>query len=152
MDDRYFMIKALAQAEKAFKNGEFPVGCIIVSDDRVISTGSRKGTSGISPSEIEHAEILALKKLGRIPKTILRNRLSIYTTLEPCLMCFGAILLHGITKIVYAYEDVMGGGSRIDLTGMTPLYRNLSLTVIPHVLRERSIELLKEYFIRPGTT
>jgi tRNA(adenine34) deaminase len=131
------------------ERGEFPVGCVIVLDNRIIASGSRRGTRGIFPSEIDHAEILSLRKLKRFNRPALRN-LSLYTTLEPCLMCFGAILLHQVNRIVYAYEDVMGGGTQSDLTVMSPLYKNQSITVIPGLLREKSIELLKRYFTEPA--
>ena len=54
-------------------------------------------------------------------------------------MCFGAILLSGIGKIVYAYEDVMGGGTCCDLTKLTPLYKNRKISIIPNILRKERV-------------
>lgn len=149
MDDFYFMEKALIQAQNALTEGEFPVGCIIALGDEVIAAGAREGTKREAASEIDHAEIMALKNLNSLERSIPRNRLVFYSTLEPCLMCYGAILLHGIRKIVYAYEDVMGGGTRCDLSNLTPLYRNIQVSIVPNMLRDRSVVLLKAYFEKP---
>ncbi|MFH1102168.1 MAG: nucleoside deaminase [Pseudomonadota bacterium] len=149
MDDFYFMEKALIQAQNALSEGEFPVGCIIALGDEVIAAGAREGTKGEVASEIDHAEIVALKNLNSLGRSIPRNRLVFYSTLEPCIMCYGAILLHGIRRIVYAYEDVMGGGTRCDLSNLTPLYRNIQVSIVPNMLRERSVVLLKAYFEKP---
>ena len=64
-------------------------------------------------------------------------------------MCFAAILLSGIGRIVYAYEDVMGGGTRCDRNRMTPLYRDARVTVVPGVLRKDSLDLFQRYFSNP---
>lgn len=64
-------------------------------------------------------------------------------------MCFSAILLCGIGRIVYAYEDVMGGGTGCDRSGLPPLYRNAQLTVISGVLRTNSLLLFKQFFADP---
>jgi tRNA(adenine34) deaminase len=63
-------------------------------------------------------------------------------------MCYGAILLSGIREIVYAFEDVMGGATGCDLARLPPVYRR-RITLIPNVLREKSISLLKTYFSDP---
>jgi tRNA(adenine34) deaminase len=61
-------------------------------------------------------------------------------------MCFSATILSGIETIVFAYEDVMGGGTGCDRSGLTPLYRNHRLAIIPHVCRNQSLALFKAYF------
>ncbi len=65
-------------------------------------------------------------------------------------MCFAAIVLSGIGRIVYAYEDVMGGGSGLDRSGLPPLYRDAQLTVVPGVLRKDSLVLFKRFFADSG--
>ena len=123
MDYEYFMKEALKQARKALDAGEFPVGCVLVHQDRVVATGARKGTSGKFPNEIEHAEMIALKQLSDMKIVANDTKIVLFTTMEPCLMCLGAMMLSGISEVVYAYEDVMGGGTRCDLSKMTPLYK-----------------------------
>ena len=61
-------------------------------------------------------------------------------------MCYAAILLAGIGTIVYAYEDVMGGGTQSDLKKLAPLYRKQETTIIPHIRRNESLALFKAFF------
>ena len=148
--DTLFMTEALGLAQTALVDGEFPVGCVIADGDTVVARGYRTGTVAGSGNEIDHAEINTLRHLsGSIPD-INRSRLTIYCTMEPCLMCFSAILLSGIGRIVYAYEDVMGGGTGCDRSGLPPLYRNAQLTVISGVLRTNSLLLFRQFFTDSG--
>ena len=119
------MKKALDLARQALDSGEFPVGCIVVHENEIVSTGSRIGTTGGAPNEIDHAEMVALRNLANRSIDADPGRMTLYCTLEPCLMCFGAILLSNIGKIVYAYEDVMGGGTGCDLNALNPLYKTI---------------------------
>ena len=146
MDDIFFMQKALAQAKMALAAGEFPVGCILVAEDAVLVTGSRSGTSGARPNEVDHAEIIALRRFSRIEKTVDPTTVTAYTTMEPCLMCYGALILSRIGRVVWAYEDVMGGGTGCDLSALPSLYRNSRIEIVPGVLRDSSLVLFKQFF------
>lgn len=149
----YFMELALKEAENALSKNEFPVGCIITHQNNILVTGEREGTIGQNPNEIDHAEINALKKLATLDKEpIDKEALCIYSTLEPCLMCFGAIILSGIRNIVYAYEDVMGGGTGCDIKSLTPLYKNMDISIISGIMRDKSLKMLKQFFSNPEIT
>jgi len=148
-DDERFMRKALRLSEKALAAGEFPAACVLVRDRRMVASGARSGTRANRFNETDHAEMAALRHLNRQPAPPPPGTLSAYCTLEPCLMCFGALLIRGVYKIVYAYEDASGGGSSCDLACLPPLYRSLSITVIPHVLRAESLRLFQVYFSDP---
>ena len=139
---------ALDQAKIAFDNGEFPVGCVIVDTEQVIASGARVGTTSDKSvlSEIEHAEIRALKNLENIDKQFIPEKLTLFSTMEPCLMCFGAIILTGIKTIVYAYEDPMGGGTKCNLSKLPLLYKNADIEVFPGVLRQKSLDLFNNFF------
>jgi tRNA(adenine34) deaminase len=150
MDDQFFMRQALIEAEKAFSAGEFPVGCVLVHEQDILVRAARTGTSPNSTNEIDHAEMIALRRLLSLGKRVPLNNLALYCTMEPCLMCFGAILLSGIAKIVYAYEDTMGGASRCDPAHLPPLYQNRQVSIVPHVLRHESLALFKAYFSNPA--
>ena len=149
MNYEHFMGKALDQAKKALSAGEFPVGCVMVHQDKILATGSRKGTAGDFPNEVEHAEMIALKRLIDLKVNTDKNRIVLFTTLEPCLMCLGALILSSIREIVYAYEDVMGGGTRCDLTKLSPLYKNHRISIVPNILRKESLKLFKAFFQNP---
>ncbi len=140
------MKKALEQAEAALAAGEFPVGCVMVFDNKPLATGARTGTLGDCPNEVDHAEIIALKKLSRLNLKVDLQVLAVYSTLEPCLMCFGALMIAGIGRLVYAYEDVMGGGTRCNRAQLPPLYRNNQIEIVSGTLRTESLKLLKTYF------
>jgi tRNA(adenine34) deaminase len=148
LDYAIFMEQALEQARKAFDQGQFPVGCVIVQDDRVIASGTRAGTSGDLSffSEIDHAEIRALKALESSDVRFIPERAVLFCTMEPCLMCFAAIILAGIRTVVFAYEDVMGGGTGLDRRHLAPLYSDAQITVVPHVLRKKSLDLFHDFF------
>ncbi len=149
MEHEYFMRKALQEAQKALLSNEFPVGCVVVNDDRTIAAGSRMGTAGLSANELDHAEMVALRKIDELNQDIDPSGMTLYTTMEPCLMCFGAILIHGIGQVVYAYEDVMGGGTACALTEMPALYKNSKISIISNVLRKESLGLFKTFFSNP---
>lgn len=150
MDYAYFMGKALAQAREALSRGEFPVGCVIVRGGRIIATGARRGTAGGAVNETDHAEMLALRRLESLGPEVAREELALFCTMEPCLMCFGAILLSGIGTLVWAYEDAMGGGTACDRSILSPLYRDRRITIVPRVLRAESLSLFKSFFRNPA--
>ena len=124
------------------------MGCVVVQNGRILATGERRGTSPKSslPGEIEHAEINCLKQLEKSAALNRPDPAYLFCTMEPCLMCYGAIIISGIRNIVYAYEDPMGGGTGCDLTSLTPLYSNCRMTVIPGILREESLRLFYDFF------
>jgi len=149
MDYEYFMKMALAQAEQALAEREFPVGCVLVYQDRILASGARRGSIGDDRNEIDHAEIVALRRLAELEHRVDHGQITAFSTMEPCLMCYSAMILAGIGKIVYAYEDVMGGGTGCELFRLTPLYRDSPVTVVPGVLRAEGLKIFKDYFADP---
>ena len=153
-DDTYMGL-ALAQAEAALEQGEFPVGCVIVQDGRVMSKGARNGTVPETGrraviSEVDHAEIRALRDLEASLHPVLPEKCVLYCTMEPCLMCFGAIILAGIKTVVYAFEDPMGGGTGCDLSSLPRLYRNSGVRIKKGVCRRKSLDLFYNFFNKQG--
>jgi tRNA(adenine34) deaminase len=146
MDYKFFMEKAIEEARKALESGEFPVGCVVAYKNNIIVTSTRTGTSGNYTNEIDHAEMAALRRLSELKENVDKSKIKLFCTLEPCLMCYSAIVLSGIGKIVYAYEDVMGGCTRCDLTKLSPFYKERKIKIIPDILRDKSMKLFKIYF------
>jgi len=98
-----FMMLALLEAKKALKKDEVPVGAVVVKDGKVISkAGNRKEAK---KSSIFHAEIIAINKASKKLKNWNLSGCEIYVTLEPCLMCYGAILSSRISKIYFGAFD-----------------------------------------------
>lgn len=149
-DHENFMRRALAEADKAAAAGEFPVGCILVHGDRIVARGARENSRTAGRNELDHAEMLALQRLSRRPEDIRYEDLTIYCTMEPCLMCFAALVLAGVGTIVYAYEDVMGGGTACALEGPPPFYRQRRPQVLAGVLRDESLARFQAFFTDPG--
>ncbi len=147
------MEEALAEAGEALARGEFPVGCVIVHQGGVVARGRRQQSRGQASrpvNEVDHAEILALRELLDNHPGIRPSEVTVYATMEPCLMCFATLLISGVHTIVYAYEDAMGGGTTLALDQLKPLYRDMEVTIIPHVLREESLQLFKQFFTASG--
>jgi tRNA(adenine34) deaminase len=166
------MSGALDLASIALSRGDFPVGCILVSGDMIVGSGIRSHTRPGDMNELDHAEVSALRDW--MEKGYPRARgymddaadITAYCNLEPCLMCLGALILNGINRIVYAYEDVMGGATGLDfsgpLTGATwpvgslfdikndNLYAGSRLEILAGVKRKESLALFKRFFSDPA--
>lgn len=141
-----YMQAALVEARLALAAGEFPVGCVMVYNGEIVSRGRRINSRPPNENEIDHAEITALRLLFAGRPEIDRSRVTVYSTMEPCLMCYATLLLNNIHTIVYAYEDIMGGGTNLALKELPPLYRNMQVAVTPHIMRRESLELFKTFF------
>ena len=115
MDKNDFMRLALLEAEKAFLDGEVPVGAVIVRDGEVISTGRNRREKG--KNALCHAEIEAIDGACRALSGWRLPRCEMYVTLEPCPMCAGAIINSRIRRVVYGAADAKAGccGSVTDL-------------------------------------
>jgi len=93
--DAGYMELAYLEAKKGFEEGGVPVGAIMTQDDKVISSGYNKRVQQGDP--IAHGEMDCIRNLGRRPNY---NKITLYTTLSPCMMCSGAILQFGIKRVV----------------------------------------------------
>lgn len=140
---------ALQYAADSLEKGEFPVGCVIVRNDEVVAASGRIHTGG-SVTEMDHTEIVALRKLLEQHKEGgPLSDVTVYSTMEPCLMCFSTLILNGVRKIVYGYEDVMGGGTNLPLKELKPLYNTMQVEVVAGVCRDQSLRLFQQFFKRP---
>lgn len=143
-----FMHLALAEAASALKTGDFPVGCVLVENGQVLASGKRCNSSGDNANELDHAEVMTLRELLQANPKLDLTSVTAYTTMEPCLMCYTTLLLSGIRKFVWAYEDIMGGGTNLQLDRLNPLYTAMDVTIVPYVLRSESLALFQDFFRR----
>jgi len=100
--EKYMKI-AINEAKKAYKKGDIPVGAVIVKNNKIISKSYNKKEKNNCP--IDHAEILVIKKACKKLKTWHLDGCTLYVTMEPCLMCAGALIQSRIEKIVYGVEN-----------------------------------------------
>jgi tRNA(adenine34) deaminase len=139
-----FMQLALLEARKGWERGEVPVGAVVVKDGEVIATGFNQPIGSHDPTA--HAEIVALRaaadKLGnyRLPGC------ELYVTLEPCIMCSGAMMHARLSRVVYAAGDPKTGacGSVLNLFAEERL--NHHTEVIGGVMADEASSLLKSFF------
>ncbi|XOF32524.1 MAG: nucleoside deaminase [Candidatus Electrothrix sp. YB6] len=146
--DEHFMQEALSEARLALEAGEFPVGCVLVLDDLIIARDRRRNSEGTCSNEIDHAEMVTLRALLAEQPALDCRRITVYSTLEPCLMCYSTLLLSGVRRFVWAYEDVMGGGTSLPLEQLAPLYQAMEAELVPDVLRSESLSLFGRFFTR----
>jgi len=107
MDDQGFLARAIEQARIGRDEGGVPIGAALVADGRVLGAGhNRRVQQG---SAIRHGETDALEEAGRLPASVYRQA-TMYTTLSPCDMCTGAILLYGIPRVVIGENRTFMGG------------------------------------------
>lgn len=145
-DHEKYMAEALVEAKLAFSEGEFPVGCVFVSEGEVIIRGRRKNSLESCCNEIDHAEVVALRQLIQENPEIDLSQLTVYSTMEPCLMCYSTMLLSGVRNFVWAYEDIMGGGANLPLYMLNTLYAQMKVQLTGNILREESLTLFQQFF------
>lgn len=139
------MRAALDEARLALAEGNLPIGAVIVHEGRIVA----RGHNGIETGENDthHAELAAIQS---IPQFLFRHKrqCTVYTTLEPCMMCMGAIVNSGITRVVFAVRDPLVGVA--DLLPQIDYTRRKNMDLVEGVLREESQALLDEYVRRTG--
>ena len=142
--DEHFMMKALMLATAAANEDEVPVGAIIVKEDKIIAEAyNKKEQTKLITS---HAEILALEEACKKLKSWRLKGCTLFVTLEPCLMCAGAIYQTRIDRVVFGCRDPKGGalGSLYSIHGDTRLNHNFSVT--EGILKTQCSEVLKMFF------
>ncbi|MDV3166160.1 MAG: nucleoside deaminase ['Waltheria sp.' little leaf phytoplasma] len=100
----WFMKEAFQEAQKAFEKGEVPVGAVAVIDDKIVARAHNNTEN--SQLFFSHAEFLVLIKVNLQLKNYRMNMVDIYVTLEPCMMCFGALIQSRVNKIYYSASNV----------------------------------------------
>ena len=127
-DDFYWMGIAFREAKKAADRGEVPIGAVVTRDGTVLGRGFNFREASCDP--VAHAQIIAIRRAARKDVSWRLSGATIYVTLEPCLMCMGAILLARIDRLVFGCHDPKGGaaGSLYDLSNDRRLNHHVELT------------------------
>lgn len=139
LDDRYFMKQALIEAQKAYDQGEVPVGAVVVCRDRIIARAHNL-TETLN-DVTAHAEMQAVTAAANLLGGKYLTDCTLYVTLEPCIMCAGALGWSQIPRIVYGASDERRGFSVFAPKSLHPKTR-----VERGVMEEECLSLIKEFF------
>jgi tRNA(adenine34) deaminase len=147
--DRHWMQRALAMAAAAAAAGEVPVGAVLVVDGQELAAAGNRPIALADPTA--HAEILTLRAAAQVAGNYRLPGTTLYVTLEPCVMCAGAIIHARVARVVYAAADPRAGaaGSRFDVLNTDRLNHAVALTA--GCLGEDAAALLRDFFaVRRG--
>ena len=142
--DQQYMRIAIEQAQLAAQSGEVPVGAVLVKDGQVISKAFNKPIANHDPSA--HAEMLALREAALAEENYRIPGSTLYVTLEPCVMCSGAMLHARIGRVVYGAPDPKTGaaGSVLDIFASKQI--NHQTSVEGGIMSEECGQLLRDFF------
>jgi tRNA(adenine34) deaminase len=142
--DSQFMTAAIAEARRAEAEGEVPVGAIAVAGGQIVGAGHNRPIGLADPTA--HAEILAIRSAASQLKAYRLAEVSIYVTLEPCVMCVGAMVNARISRVIYGARDEKAGalGSMYDIGRDGRL--NHRFEVVAGVMESECAEIMREFF------
>jgi tRNA(adenine34) deaminase len=145
LDDERFMREALDAAKRAAIHDDVPVGCVLVENGVVIGVGENRREVDRDPTA--HAEVVALRAAASSRRRWRMDGVTAYVTLEPCVMCAGALVNARVARVVVGALDEKAGavGSRYNLLSDPRLLHEASLTY--DVLAQQSAELLRDFFL-----
>jgi tRNA(adenine34) deaminase len=144
--DAQYMDLALAEARKAEQAEEVPVGAIIVLQDAVIGSGFNQPISTNDPTA--HAEIVALRKAAESVRNYRLSGATMYCTVEPCMMCAGAIIHARIARLVFGTPDPKAGAAGSIYNVMTDPRLNHRVEVVSGIREDQCAGLLRDFFDR----
>lgn len=140
-----YMKLALNEAKKAGQNGEVPIGAILVAeDDKILAVASNSTISLCDPSA--HAEILALREAGNKLKNYRLLNTTLYVTMEPCLMCMGAIVHARLKRLVFGTYDIKWGAAGSLYNFAEDKRLNHKTDIISGICEEECKSLIQEFF------
>ena len=145
MKKEFLMREALVQAKKALKKGEVPIGAVVVLGDKIIGRGYNQPITTKDPTA--HAEIIALKEASNRLDNYRLNEAIIYTTLEPCFMCSGALVHARIKKIIFAAQDTKSGVVVNNGGLIQSEFLNHKVSFEGGILEKQASKLLKDFFV-----
>ena len=139
-----YMLEALKEAELAAQEDEVPIGCVIVKNNQIIARAHNQRDKSNNP--LGHAETLAIKKASEVLNDWQLVGTELYVTIEPCLMCAGAIIQSRIGKVIYGAPDLKGGAFGSSLNVLDAKNINHRPEVVGGILEKECTEIIKSYF------
>jgi tRNA(adenine34) deaminase len=142
--DEAFMRQALALARQSAQADEVPVGALVVIDGEIAGSGSNAPIAHTDPTA--HAEILAIRQAAARVGNYRLTGATLYCTLEPCVMCAGALVAARVQRLVFGARDLRFGGVRSKFQVADSPVLNHCVEVVEGVLAVECVELLREFF------
>ena len=149
MSDEQYMDLALAEALKAESTGEVPVGAIVVADGAVVGRGFNQPISTNDPTA--HAEVVALREAARTIGNYRLSTVTMYCTVEPCVMCAGAMIHARIARLVFGVPDPKAGAAGSIYNVLTDPRLNHRVEVLSGIRQSECASLLQDFFARRRT-
>ncbi len=148
-EDLIFMKQALFEAQKAYDEGEVPIGAVVVLNGRIIGRGHNRTES--LHDATAHAEIIAISAASNYLKNWRLSGAKLYVTVEPCIMCAGAIVLSRVDEVIYATEEPKFGGvvSKAHIFDIRGLNHRVKYRKGP--FSDEAAILLKDFFRKKRT-
>ena len=140
----HWMQLALDQAEIAYQRGEVPIGAIVVYQNQVIGVGYNRRE--VDHDVTAHAEVIAIKQASQFLKSWRLNDCSLYVTVEPCLMCTGAILQSRIAEVIYGTDEPKSGAIRSTLIIKKIPHGQTTPSIQSGVLKDQCQDILIRFF------
>jgi len=138
------MERALAQAQKAYVEDEVPVGAVLIIDNEIVAEGHNQPINTNDPTS--HAEINVIRKAAKELNNYRLENSSIYVTLEPCLMCCGAMIHARIENLIFSTTDPKSGAVVSNSRALDFNFTNHKINYSQGLLSEESSKLLKQFF------
>ena len=144
VSDEVFLRRALDLARQAEARGEVPVGAVVVSEGRIVGEGANSPLATLDPTA--HAEIVALRAAAKSLNNYRLSGCTLYATLEPCVMCAGAIVHARLDRLVFGARDLRFGGVRSKFQLVDSDLLNHRVAVTEGVLAAECTALLQNFF------
>lgn len=142
--DAHWMRQAIAAAHDAAARGEIPVGTCIVSDDKLLACVGNRTRTDVDPSA--HAEVIALREAAQKIGNYRLTNAVVYSTIEPCAMCAGALVQARVKRLVYGAPDERAGAVASRFRICDTDFLNHRIEVTAGVLEEACRELMQQFF------
>jgi tRNA(adenine34) deaminase len=144
IDHEHWMRHALALAREAAEAGEVPVGCVVVAGGEIIGMGRNSPLESLDPTA--HAEMVAIRQAAFAAGNYRLTDATLYCTLEPCVMCAGALVMARVPTLVFGARDLRFGGVRAKFQIADSPLLNHRVEVVEGVLGVEATALLQKFF------
>jgi len=147
--DEHYMDLALMEAQKAELAGEVPVGAVIVSGNEVIGRGFNLPISQNDPTA--HAEIIAIRQAAQAERNYRLTNATLYCTVEPCMMCAGAMIHARLMRLVFGTPDPKAGAAGSIYNVLTDPRLNHRVQVVSGIREDECVDILRQFFEKRRT-